>query len=74
MNFIEKFLCFIQKIDSEIKVEIDQAVIKSKEDKEITLDELASDIYSKPLEKEHRGVTPWQKLKHVRIGPAINIV
>ncbi|KAL5243622.1 hypothetical protein ACI65C_011032 [Semiaphis heraclei] len=64
----------LKKIDSEIKIEIDQAVIKSKEDEEITLDELASDVYSKPLENEHRGVVPWQKIKHVRIGPAINIL
>ncbi|XP_060868401.1 probable pyruvate dehydrogenase E1 component subunit alpha, mitochondrial [Metopolophium dirhodum] len=64
----------LKKIDNEIKIEIDQAVIKSKEDEEITLDELASDVYSKPLESEHRGVVPWQKIKHVRIGPAFNIV
>jgi len=48
--------------------------MKSKEDEEISLDELAGDIYSKPLESEHRGVVPWQKLKHVRIGPAFNIM
>ncbi|XP_025196322.1 probable pyruvate dehydrogenase E1 component subunit alpha, mitochondrial [Melanaphis sacchari] len=63
----------LKKIDSEIKIEIDQAVVKSKEDAEISLDELASDIYAKPLENEQRGVVPWQKIKHVRIGPAFNI-
>lgn len=47
--------------------------MKSKEDAEISLDELASDVYAKPLENEHRGVVPWQKIKHVRIGPAFNI-
>jgi len=64
---------FSQKIDSEIKTEIDQAVVRSKEDLEISLEELASDVYAKPLEEEHRGVVPWQKIKHVRIGPAINM-
>lgn len=68
-KIVKKF----QKIDSEIRTEIDQAVIKSKDDIEIPLEELASDIYAKPLEKEYRGVVPWQKLKHVRIGPAINM-
>jgi len=64
---------FSQKIDSEIKTEIDQAVVRSKEDLEISLEELASDVYSKPLVEEHRGVVPWQKIKHVRIGPAVNM-
>jgi len=47
--------------------------LQSKEDSEISLEELASDVYAKPLQKEHRGVVPWQKIKHVRIGPAINM-
>lgn len=54
-------------------MEIDQAVVKAKADAEISLEELASDVYAKPLEDEVRGVVPWQKIKHVRIGPAINM-
>ncbi|VVC40022.1 Dehydrogenase, E1 component,Thiamin diphosphate-binding fold,Pyruvate dehydrogenase (acetyl-transferring) [Cinara cedri] len=58
----------LKKIDSEIKSEIDQAVSKAKEDVEISVEELGGDIYSKPIESEHRGVTPWQKVKHLRVG------
>lgn len=63
----------IQQIDKEIKAEIDEAVKKSKADSEIPLSELAGDIYSKPLETTVRGVSPFQKLEHVRIGPAVNL-
>jgi len=48
-------------------------VKKSKADSEIPLSELAGDIYSKPLETTVRGVSPFQKLEHVRIGPAVNL-
>ncbi|XP_060849354.1 probable pyruvate dehydrogenase E1 component subunit alpha, mitochondrial [Rhopalosiphum padi] len=63
----------LKQIDKEIKAEIDEAVKKSKADSEIPLSELAGDIYSKPLETTVRGVSPFQKLEHVRIGPAVNL-
>lgn len=46
---------------------------KAKTDTEIPLSELAGDIYSKPLETIVRGVSPFQKLEHIRIGPAVNL-
>ncbi|XP_050440275.1 probable pyruvate dehydrogenase E1 component subunit alpha, mitochondrial [Adelges cooleyi] len=63
----------LKVIDKEIKAEIDYATLKSKDDPEISLEELGADIYAKPLESEHRGVTPWQKIKHISVGPAINV-
>lgn len=46
---------------------------KAKTDAEIPLSELAGDIYSKPLETNVRGVSPFQTLEHTRIGPAVNL-
>ncbi|KAL0271556.1 UNVERIFIED_CONTAM: hypothetical protein PYX00_008613 [Menopon gallinae] len=52
---------------------IDEAVKKSKADKEIGNDELTADIYSNPLETNIRGVSPYDNHLHKRIGRAINI-
>ena len=41
------FLCF-QKIDQEIRKEIDEAVAKARADAELPLEELYNNIYSQP--------------------------
>jgi len=48
-------------------------VKRAKADTEIPLSELAGDVYSKPLETAIRGVSPFQTLEHIRIGPAVNL-
>jgi len=48
-------------------------VKRAKADTEIPLSELASDVYSKPLETTIRGVSPFQSLGHISIGPAVNL-
>jgi len=48
-------------------------VKRAKADTEISLSELAGDVYSKPLDTTIRGVSPFQSLEHIRIGPAVNL-
>jgi len=48
-------------------------VKRAKADTEIPLSELAGDIYSKPLETTVRGVSPFESLEHIRVGPAVNL-
>lgn len=52
---------------------MDEAVKIAKADTEISLEELAGDIYAAPLENQIRGTTPFTSLNHVRVGPAINL-
>lgn len=54
----------LKKIDVEVKQEVDDAVKLAKSDAEIGMEELTADIYSKPLEKYIRGVTPFNALTH----------
>nr|AEE61815.1 unknown [Dendroctonus ponderosae] len=63
----------IKEIDAKIRTEIDEATKKAKAEKEIGLDEIASDIYANNVEGEIRGLSVFQPLKHVRVGPAVNL-
>ncbi|XP_050423482.1 probable pyruvate dehydrogenase E1 component subunit alpha, mitochondrial isoform X1 [Adelges cooleyi] len=63
----------LKAIDSSVKAEIDDAVKKAKADTEVPLAELAGDIYSAPLEKSIRGVSPFQPLEHITVGKAVNL-
>ncbi|KAJ8970307.1 hypothetical protein NQ314_001297 [Rhamnusium bicolor] len=62
----------IKKIDSEIRVTVDEATKKAKTDKEVGLDELAADIYTINLEGPIRNVDSFTTLEHKRIGAAVN--
>ena len=68
---INDFFSF-QKIDTEIRQKVDEAVKKAKAEKEIDNSELAADVYSEPLETHIRGVSQWDRLPHLRIGEAVN--
>ncbi|XP_046467056.1 probable pyruvate dehydrogenase E1 component subunit alpha, mitochondrial isoform X1 [Neodiprion pinetum] len=63
----------LKKLEAEVRKEVDDAVKIAKTDKEIPMSELTTDIYSAPLEKEVRNVTPFNPLPHGRLGPAINL-
>lgn len=58
INF-DQFVLLLQKIELEIKTAIDTASKQAREDKEVELEELSADVYSKPLEAVARGVLPW---------------
>ncbi|XP_067010719.1 pyruvate dehydrogenase E1 component subunit alpha, mitochondrial [Anabrus simplex] len=62
----------LKKIDDAIRAEVDEVAKKAKSDPEIGLDELAADIYSLPIEQTVRGVVPWDRHPHKRIGEAVN--
>lgn len=62
-----------QAIENEIRVVVDETVKKAKADKEIPLDEVSSDIYAQNYEDAIRNITPFNPLKHKRIGPAVNL-
>lgn len=58
----------LKAFDVEIRAQIEDAAARSKSDGEITLEEMASDVYLNPIEKSVRGVLPYEPVKHVRIG------
>ncbi|KAG7176920.1 pyruvate dehydrogenase E1 component subunit alpha-like 1 [Homarus americanus] len=62
-----------QKIDSEVRKEVDEAVKIAKSDKEIAVQELAADVYSNPLESSIRGTTPFDPYTHQRLSKIINL-
>lgn len=59
-------------METAIKKTVDDAVKAAKADTELPLSELTADICANFLEKEIRNVTPFNPLKHTRIGPAVN--
>nr|XP_018905908.1 PREDICTED: probable pyruvate dehydrogenase E1 component subunit alpha, mitochondrial isoform X1 [Bemisia tabaci]XP_018905910.1 PREDICTED: probable pyruvate dehydrogenase E1 component subunit alpha, mitochondrial isoform X3 [Bemisia tabaci] len=63
----------LKAIDAEIKKEVDAANKTAKEDTEITMEEIAGDVYSNTLEPKIRNITPWNPLTHKRVGPALNL-
>lgn len=63
---------FFQKIDTEIRKEVDEAVKFSKADKEIPIPELAADVYYNPLEMKIRGVSPLSSYTHQKINTPFN--
>lgn len=66
------FYFFLQQIDLKAREEIDQATKEAKADPEISLEELAGDIYATNLETSIRGLVSGETLKHVNIGPQVN--
>ncbi|XP_063991570.1 probable pyruvate dehydrogenase E1 component subunit alpha, mitochondrial isoform X1 [Diachasmimorpha longicaudata] len=62
----------LKTMEAEIRKEIDEGVKYAKADKEIGNHELTTDIYVNCLEPEIRNVTPFESLKHSRLGPAVN--
>lgn len=62
----------LKAIDTEVRAEVDKAVKESKEDGEISLEELAADIYALNLEGPVRGIISGDTLKHTNIGPQVN--
>lgn len=63
----------IKKIDDEIKQTVDAAVKFCKADKEISVDELYTDVYSNNLVPLIRGLLPDQLHKHNTLNRAVNL-
>lgn len=63
----------IKKIDDEIKKAVDAATKLSKSDKEISVDELYTDVYSENLVPLIRGILPDQLHKHNSLNRAVNL-
>ena len=72
LNVASTLIDSFQKIDGEVRKEVDEAVKVSKSDKEIPLQELAADVYYEPLETEIRGTTPFAPYSHQRIAQPFN--
>lgn len=61
-------------MELKLRTEVDDATKKSKIDKEISLDELTTDIYSNPDNVNGiRNVLPATELQHRRLGKAVNL-
>lgn len=63
----------IKKIDDEIKKTVDAATKFCKADKEISVDELYTDVYSKNLVPEIRGLLPDELHPHKSLNRAVNL-
>ncbi|GLG96479.1 Pyruvate dehydrogenase E1 component subunit alpha [Gryllus bimaculatus] len=63
----------IKKLEAKIRATVDEAAKKAKSDPEIGLEELVADVYANPLEPTVRGVTPWDRLKHISVGKPLNL-
>lgn len=63
----------LQKLESEIRKEIDEAVKLAKTDKEAPLSEVTADVYAENLEPEIRNVTPFNPLKHSNTRRSVNL-
>jgi len=62
----------LKSIDNEVRADVDQAVKDAKADGEISLEELAADIYATNLEGPIRGLVSGDTVKHINIGAAVN--
>jgi pyruvate dehydrogenase E1 component alpha subunit len=67
------FYSFFQSLENKIRAAVDENVKKAKSDKEIGLEELATDIYADSKEAVIRGTTPWDRLEHKTLGMAVNV-
>lgn len=63
----------MQKIDQEVRKEIDDAVNVAKTANEIPVDELYADIYVEPIYTKIRGVTPFTEHHHKRLSKPLNL-
>ncbi|ODM89774.1 putative pyruvate dehydrogenase E1 component subunit alpha, mitochondrial [Orchesella cincta] len=62
----------LKSIDNEVRVEVDKATKDAKADGEISLEEIAADIYALNLEGPVRGIVSGDSFKHINIGPQVN--
>lgn len=58
----------LKAIEVEVRDEVEEANIKARNESEVSIEELASDIYINPLEPEVRGISPFDSIKHVNVG------
>lgn len=63
----------LKKIDNEVRKEVDEAVKIAKTDKEIAVQELATDVYLNPVETTIRGTTPFDPYTHQRLSKVANL-
>ncbi|KAK8734137.1 hypothetical protein OTU49_006036 [Cherax quadricarinatus] len=63
----------LKKIDNEVRKEVDEAVKIAKTDKEIAVQELATDVYLNPVETTIRGTTPFDPYTHRRLSKVANL-
>jgi len=57
----------LKRINHEVQLEVMAAVKQAKDDHEISVDEIAADIYRDNLEGPIRGVTVEEKLQHANL-------
>lgn len=62
----------IKNLDAKIKIEVDAATKLAKSDAEIGLHELATDVYSNPIENTIRGIHTDQWYQHKTLNRAEN--
>lgn len=65
-------LLLLQAIEKEVKKDIDEAEKKAKTGKDVSTDELATDIYA-VSEDTVKNVSPFAPLTHKRVGKPINL-
>lgn len=65
--------CHRQTIDGEIKKVVDNAVKAMREDVEIGLEELTTDVMVTPIDTRIRGVHPASWWTHKRLSKPINM-
>lgn len=63
----------MQKIDGDIKKQVDEAVKALKVDVEIAVEELATDVTVNPCDTRIRGVHPNSPWTHKRLSQPINM-
>lgn len=64
----------LKEIESKLRGEVDAATKAAKADKEISVDELCTDIYAKPDNTTAiRNTMPLMELTHKRLGKAVNM-
>lgn len=65
---------FKQNLELQLRTEVDDATKKSKIEKEISMEELTTDIYSNPENVNGiRNVLPATELQHRTLGRAVNL-
>jgi len=62
-----------KKIENQIKKLVDADTVKARNGEEIGVEELYYDIYENNLQGQIRGIAPWNKHTHDKMGKAINL-
>lgn len=63
----------LKAIETEIRISVDEATKAAKADREIGLEELTTDVYSRPIEPFIRGTTIDRQIKHATLKKAVNL-